>query len=445
MVFGKKSLVFSDVILGIVFLGMIAYLGIVPEQSDFYSILFGGGFAFGLYAWITTRTLTKERLVFFLGVAIIARLILLFTFPNLSDDIYRFVWDGRLLNSGVNPFDFLPSHYMKEGVASIKGIRPALYAELNSPEYFTIYPPVAQVSFYISVWLSPNSIWGSAFWMKLLLFASEMGTLFLLYHLPKGKKNILLYALNPLILIEVMGNLHFEGAMIFFLLLAYFFLLKNRWELSAIAFALSIISKLLPLIFLPFLIRRLGWRKSIQYFMIVGILVLLSFVPLYSPVFIENISQSFDLYFRRFEFNASIYYVARWVGFQLKGYNLIGMIGPVLAMLSTALILLLTLLEKRKSIESLGQSWFWAICIYLLFATTIHPWYTSLPVVLCLFGAYRFPLLWSALIWLTYINYSYGDYSEHLGTVALEYILVFGMLVYELWKNKDLEIAHLKK
>ena len=72
-----------------------------------------------------------------------------------------------------------------------------------------------------------------------------------------------------------------------------------------------------------------------------------------------------------------------------------------------------------------------AICLYLLFTTTVHPWYVALPVVLCLFTRFRFPILWSGLIWLTYFNYSGEVYEEKLWAVTVEYILVG---LYAFWE-----------
>jgi hypothetical protein len=366
------------------------------------------------------------------------RFLLIFALPNLSDDVYRFIWDGRLLVNGHNPFDFLPSYYLENSI-SIPGINEALFNKLNSPEYFTIYPPVAQGIFAFACWLFPNSIIGSAITMKVFLFLCEVGSLFFIkklldhFHLPA--KNILLYALNPLIIIELCGNLHFEATMICFLLSAVFFLVKNKMTLSACSIALSVASKLLPLMFLPFLIKRLGWKKSIQYFAMVGVVIVLLFAPLLSGTFFNNFGTSLDLYFQKFEFNASIYYVIRWVGYQVVGYNWIQSTGPALAMIVLLGILTVTFLEKNFNWKNLFEKMLFAICFYLAFATIVHPWYVSLPVMLCLFTRFRFPILWSGLIFLTYINYSYDEYFENLWMVGIEYVLVFSFLIYELTKT----------
>ncbi len=378
---------------------------------------------------------------------------MLFALPSLSDDIYRFIWDGRLINQGINPFEYLPSYYINEyqGIP-INGINPTLFDQLNSSEYFTIYPPIAQGVFAVATWLFPNSIWGSSLVMKTFLFGCECGTIYLLAKLFKNQlSTILWYVLNPLIILEICGNLHFEGAMVFFLLLAFYWLKKcekvalsiNKWfVLSAIAFACSVAAKLLPLMFLPFLIRPMGWKRSFQYYITGGVALILMFLPLVSGGFFSNFGDSLDLYFRRFEFNASLYYIFRWIGFQVSGYNQIASIGPMLALGALSGILFLSFHAKNNKILKLPNYWFWAICLYLLCTTTVHPWYTALPVVLCLFTNFRFPILWSGLIFLTYINYSYDEYHANLCMVAIEYSLVIVFFIWELknyHKNRILE------
>ena len=155
--------------LGGLFLALIAGLGYGPAQSDFFWIAGLHGSAFLLFLFVYHKVNSPAALYFFLGVAVVARLLLIGAFPQLSDDIYRFIWDGRLINQGVNPFAQLPAYYMQEGT-QLPGLSPELFAQLNSPEYFTIYPPVAQAIFALACWLFPHSIFGSAVVMKVFLF-----------------------------------------------------------------------------------------------------------------------------------------------------------------------------------------------------------------------------------------------------------------------------------
>jgi hypothetical protein len=427
--FTKQSLV-----LGTILLASILCLMFLGSQSDFKVVIVGYISAFITYALIW-RTATSKDLSFYLLLALLVRFSLIFAFPQLSDDIYRFIWDGRLITHGHNPFNYLPNQIMEEGWAK-PWLNAELFELLNSREYFTIYPPVAQFTFATSAWLFPDSLFGSAVVMKLFLFVFEAGTLFLLPKLLQAlkmpKKNVLIYALNPLVIVEVMGNLHFEGAMVFFLILAVYFLVENKEIWSAVSMALAIAAKLLPLLFLMFFIKRLGRGRAIRYFAVIGIVLVILFLPLLNEVFFYNFGQSLDLYFQKFEFNASVYYLARKVGYLISGYNLILYIGPILASLTFIGILVAAIKERDIAGQKLIGMMLFAICLYLAFTPTVHPWYVIMPLALSVFTRFRFVMLWSGLITLTYINYSYTPYFENLWIVALEYMLVYALLIVEL-------------
>ncbi len=406
----------------VVFLAGVLVLGFLVSQSSF-RLIFGGYFLAFLAFVFILRSVAAEDIPFYLGVAVLARLVLVFAFPQLSDDVFRFIWDGRLINHGYNPFHYLPQDIMAEGWAT-PWLDQELYEQLNSRQYHTIYPPVAQITFAIATWLFPNSIYGSTLVMKIIIFLFEIGTLLLIPRLLKILKlppeNILIYALNPLVIVEVVGNLHFEGVMIFFLLLSLYWLYITRYYWSAVAMGLSIASKLLPLLLLMFLVKRLGWRLSLIYFTIVGLVLLLLYLPLFDGLFLNNFGSSLDLYFQKFEFNASIYYLLRWLGFVFTGYNLIAYTGPILAFFTFLGILITSVKEKGYTLANLPDKMLFAICLYLAFTPTVHPWYAILPLALGIFTRFRFPVLWTGLITLTYINYSYLPMLKNLWIVTLE-------------------------
>ncbi|MEL6863322.1 MAG: hypothetical protein AAFP19_02835 [Bacteroidota bacterium] len=432
---------FRNYLIALVSILAISYLGFGVEQSDFWPMLFCYGLAFGSYAWVIYRVKTHQQILFFLGLALVLRLILVGAFPFLSDDIYRFIWDGRLIVQGYNPFNQLPSFYLQEG-QEVEGLNQVLFDQLNSPNYFTIYPPVCQAIFATACWLFPKSWIGAAVVMKLFMVLFEVGSMALIWKLlayfQLPIRRILLYALNPLMIIEITGNLHFEGAMIFFLLLSLWFLVRSQWTWSALAMALSVAVKLLPLMFLPLLIQHLGWKRSFRYFLIGGLALLVLFSPLLNEVFLFHFGNSLDLYFRKFEFNASIYYLLRWLGFQLSGYNMIAIIGPGLGLLVLSSILYLSFRKMEANVARLPLQMLLAVSIYLACTTTVHPWYTALPLVCCIFTPLRYPVWWTGLIFLTYVNYSYDPYWENLYFVALEYLVLATLLYREYSQQQTL-------
>lgn len=406
--------------------GVVA-LGYGPSQSDGWAIAGLYGFLFAVYGFIV-KWGSEKAYPFFFWLAILLRLSLLAATPNLSDDCYRFIWDGRLILQGMNPFDQTPR-------ALMPGQDEALFAQLNSPDYHTVYPPVAQLVFALSVWLFPKSLMGAMVMLKVIHAAIDIVALWLLARLVKKwelpRRQVLIYALNPLIIIELTGNLHFEGAMVCLLALALIWMEGGKWYRSAWAFAGAIGAKLLPLMFLPFLIRRMKWPKVFYWSSLLGAGLLILFLPMLNSVFFSNMGSSLGLYFRSFEFNAGFYYLARWVGFQLKGYNLIHAIGPAFALLTFLLIIGLAWREKRTDVRNLPLVWLGAITIYLLFSTTVHPWYLALPVFFSALTSFRFPLLWSALAPLSYLAYLSPEVKELPWVGWVEYSLVLGMLAWE--------------
>ncbi|MBL6446937.1 polyprenol phosphomannose-dependent alpha 1,6 mannosyltransferase MptB [Fulvivirga sp. 29W222] len=421
-------------------ISLLVYVFIAYVIKRHESILLLGGYTLLFVAFLVMwhYAYSSKRVRWLVVLAIFLRLTILLAFPNLSDDIYRFVWDGRLINSGIHPFSHLPTHYMQPGSPDVPGITPSLFYQLNSPEYFTIYPPVAQFFFSVSSAIFPESVHGSAIVMRIFIVVAEVGSIWLitriLFHYKLPSKHVLLYALNPLIILELTGNLHFEAFMIFFLLVAVYFFLTGRYIISALALAFSIASKLLPLIFLPLLIRRIWGKQLLVYYVLTAIFTAILFLPLINQDLISGMSASLSLYFQRFEFNASIYYLLREGGFYLKGYNTIHILGKYLAASAFILITGYALIHNPKRVK-LPEAMLWVIMIYCMLTTTLHPWYLSTVVLLSVFTPFRFPVLWSFLVFTTYVGYSELGFQENLILTTIEYVIVYVFMFYEIYIN----------
>jgi len=139
---------------------------------------------------------------------------------------------------------------------------------------------------------------------------------------------------------------------------------------------------------------------------------------------------SLDLYFQKFEFNASIYYVAREIGFWIYGYNKIAWIGPVLSS-TAAVIIFLLIMNYYKRHAFKGQIFsvlFYsmvALCVYFFFATTVHPWYLILPLGLGIILKQRWVICWSFVIFFSYARYvSDAETALYYGLITVEYVLV---------------------
>lgn len=412
---------------------LVIWIAFGIEQADFgllfpaYSLLFAG------YIWIAAGP-GKKHTSFFVALAVFLRLLLLFAFPNLSDDVYRFIWDGRLIAAGYNPFDYLPRDLLEQPPHGFLPDRQ-LFERLNSPNYFTVYPPLAQVVFALAAYVFPEDIYWSAFLMKVPLIALDIGNIWLIIRLLKWLNRpvsgVLWYALNPLILLEISGNLHFEGMMLFFFLLSWLALLQGRPLPAMVVFGFSVASKLLTLLFVPAMFRRFPEGGRIKTLFFLGIFSGLLFLPFLNLTFLSNLGQSLDLYFRRFEFNASFYYLLRAVGYGISGYNRIAVIGPGLSLIFVALLFLLVWRERKPD----WKNWFVPVVLiqtlYLLCSTTIHPWYLSFLIAAMPFTGFRYPLVWSYLIYLSYFAYSKEPFAESSLLLILEYGIVIPLMLVE--------------
>jgi hypothetical protein len=380
-----------------------------------------------------------ENFALLLNAAIVFRVMLLPAWPNLSDDFYRFIWDGRLLVGGIDPYAQLPSFYMEAG-NTLRFLPESLYTKLNSPEYFTVYPPVNQYIFMFAAWLFPGSVFWSMVVMKLIVVAADIANVLLIRKLLTyngiSEKKTLLYALNPLVILETAGNLHFEALMLFFILTGVYYSMKSQTLTSGIFFGLSIATKMLPLMLLPTYLKRLQWKPLVFFYGSILIVLLLISLPLFSSEFLAGMGESIGLYFNKFEFNASVYFLLRELGYLIVGYNMIGLIGKVLPAFSFVLIIIISFYRGYGK-EDLLKVFVLVFTIYFFLSTTVHPWYLVTLVGLSVFTGFRYPVIWSVLIFLTYAGYDAEGFHEINWILWLEYFIVYVVFFYELYTHSN--------
>ena len=420
------------------------------DRTEFSKLLFlwFSLFACSYFLWKNN----KDNFPFLVGISILFRLVFLFAIPNLSQDFYRFIWDGRMILEGFNPYLSLPETFIEQRNFPInqtidlyKGM-----GEMNG-SHFTNYPPINQLCFFIAAIFANKSIFGAAVVMRIIIILADVGILFfgkkLLERLNLPISNIFLYALNPFIIIELTGNLHFEPVMLFFLVWSLYKLHQQKWIWAAVLLACSVSVKLIPLLFLPLFFQQFvkkdeklfkGFKILIGFYTIVFTTIIVLFLPFYSSELIANYSNSVGLWFRNFEFNASFYYIAREIGYLFRGWNEIAIIGKIIPVLTIVFLGVITFFRKNITTKEIVTAMLLGLSFYYFTTTTMHPWYVATLVILSVFTKYRFPIIWSIVIILSYQAYSNFPWQENLWFVGLEYLVVYGFLIYEL-------ICHRKK
>ncbi|MEP7108571.1 MAG: hypothetical protein ABI760_11325 [Ferruginibacter sp.] len=409
---------------------VIAY--IIP-RTNFEVLMVLTSMLFVLYMLMTAKHFREDHFKELLLFAFLSRLIFLFAVPSLSDDHFRFIWDGILTNFGISPYLDSPGQVNLIHGNLLPGFMITLKANMNSLPYFSPYPPVLQFFFFVSVKLGGLHLLADIISLRLLAMLAEAGTVFILIkmldHLKLSRQRVLLYALNPLVIMELTGNLHGEVFMIFFLVLSIFLLITQRYFLSAVIFGLAVSSKLAPLIFMPAIVSYRGARKGIVYCLISMLVLSVTFLPFINEPFLQHIGESVGYYFQKFEFNASVYYILRWIGYDVTGFNLIYIFGKILPLFALIFITGIAFCKRIQTFEILIERLLFTLLVYYLFSLVIHPWYITVLVAISVFSVYRFALAWSALVMLTYSTYIKTPYHEILWITALEYI-VLGVIVY---------------
>lgn len=424
--------------LSLVLYYLFAYDLIRTEYLKLISIYTG---LFVLFVFLVRNQ--QENVKFLTIISFLFRIVFLFSIPNLSQDFYRFIWDGRMIIEGWNPYLATPEFFISKSEFPISQAQE-LYDGMGtlSAGHFTNYPPLNQLCFVIAGLFAGKSVLGSAIVMRILIISADFGTLHygkkLLKKLNIPSHYIFWYILNPFIIIELTGNLHFEAVMIFFLVWSLYLLHSEKWRLSAIVFGCSVSIKLIPLIFLPLIIQKLGWRKSAGFYSIVGLVLILFFVPFYTSEFLNNYIDTVGLWFQKFEFNASLYYLAREFGYLFRGYNEIAIIGKIIPITVFLFVLIISFFRKNKTSIQLISAMILVLSFYYFTATTVHPWYIATLLLLSVFTKYRFPLIWSFMIVLSYLAYANNNNTENLWIISLEYAVVYLVFIWEV-----LSLTHL--
>src|SRR6266576_2058138 len=239
-------------------------------------------------AWLSLRSRdSRSLLVLGLTFAALFRLSIIFSPPYLSDDIYRYIWDGRVQFAGINPYRYIPAD---ESLVKLRD--DEIYPNINRRDYaHTIYPPVAEGAFLLITRFSE-----SVTWMKAVMVGCEAITVWALIQLLASfgfaRQRVLIYAWHPLVVWEFAGSGHVDALVIAFIVLALLAHRKGYETLTGFLLACATCVKLFPAVLFPAVYRRWSWKMPlacagtilITYlpYLSVGPLGVLGFLPGYA-------------------------------------------------------------------------------------------------------------------------------------------------------------------
>ncbi len=243
---------------------------------------------YALAAWVVWCALpARSTLLVVIIFAALFRLSVLFAPPLLSDDIYRYIWDGRVQAAHINPYRHIPA---EDALKHLRDER--IYPHINRRDYApTIYPPLAQMIFLLATRVSE-----SVLWMKTVMVLFEAVGLWALmsllasFKLPRAY--VIVAAWHPLLVWEIANNGHLDALLIACVALALLARSKSREGLTGALLAGATLIKLFPLVLFPALYRRWGWKMPSAFvatlaagylpYLSVGVKRVLGFLPDYA-------------------------------------------------------------------------------------------------------------------------------------------------------------------
>lgn len=378
------------------------------------------------------------KLFYIIVVGLIFRSVFIYYIPSLSQDFYRFIWDGSLQLLGKNPYLFKPDDIIGTIDFPLSNTIYEAMGSLSARNYSN-YPPVSQWIYRIASHFNNGYILHPILILRSFALLGDVLVVYfgikILKLLKQPESLIGWYILNPLVIIELFGNLHGEGLMIGLGLGGMYFAFRNRLLLAGIFFGLAISTKLLPLLLVPLFFKYLTMKQRLWFFPTCAIITIMPWLWYLDMNLISNYSSTIRLWFVNFEFNASLHYLAREIHYLFYDFNIIRRVGKFTPFLVLTIVTIGTLAPKNKTPSGLMKSGLLVLTLYFFITTTVHPWYIISLLVLGIPLGYFYTVIWSLTVLWSYWAYGENGFNENFYIIGTEYILVYACFIYEMFKG----------
>jgi hypothetical protein len=399
-------------------------------------------FAVLYYIERTNLEMTTSRWIIFWFSSISIRIFVL-SFPiGLSDDIYRYVWDGNVQIAGYNPYLFSPD------AQELVHIRQEWWHLINNSHVPSPYPPFSQIVFWI-LSTSDLGISDSILLFRCGIVVFDLGICYILIKIlklvNKSPRRVIVYAWSPLTIFEFAGNGHNDAIAVFFMLAAIYFTFTNKSKndnvLAGVCLSIAILTKTFPLFVLPFLMKY--WKKS-EIFAFLTSFVGISLVYFNSGIYFPFFPEGQWIFLRDFRFNESLYRVIEFfLALFLSDVQEITFLF-VLIVVTSIIVLIIWKFWSTPYIVNpthrIINSITLVFLLLLLFASDIQPWYILWLLPFAVFNYNSIVIIWSASVLLSYQIYlqydATGIWKENTLILLLEYIPVYSVLTYQLVKYR---------
>lgn len=367
--------------------------------------------------------------------SLIFRLTLLPAIP--SNDIFRYLWEGKLQLNWINPYSDPPAS------SNLEHFRDSFFSGITHKHLTTIYPPFTLMVFAIVDFISHSFIS-----MKSAFLLFDVLSIFILIRFLRvmGKEpvNVLIYAWSPLVLISFAARGHCDSLQIFFITLAlYFYSIQNKLT-SILSIGLAVMSKFVSIIVAPFLILR----NRLKYLAILFSVIILLYLPYISAG--KGLFSTLFHFGNQYHYNDSVHFLILCLSLG----------SPFISKIITSVIFVAVLLYLYKRYlykeyfktglhrdDNILRLAFWAIGTFLILAPTVHPWYlTWIVPFLCFYHSRAWLVLTGTVVFYYFMNHhlfsrliEYNNewvWQEVHWLKLPEYIPFYFLLIYEFLRKR---------
>jgi hypothetical protein len=372
---------------------------------------------------------SKSMLFVILILAVTFRAGLLPTDPAvLSKDMYRYIWDGRVQQNGINPYQHPPD---ADELSALRDNK--IYPSLNRKSYPTLYPAGAQMFFRLFHMAVGDSVTG----YKSLMTLFDVLTLFVLLALLRvygfDDTRLIIYAWNPLVIFEIAYSGHLEGLTVFWMVLALYLNATHKPMLAVASLAISSAVKLYPALLLPALLNPGERLKGILTFTVSIVLLYLPFfiagrkVLGFLPIYLQDPNESFNL---------GLKYLMMHLLPQLNYYLLSQIF--LLALIAAGLVIFF---KNKQGDQAIRYAYLLMGLLIVLMPASLHAWYVIILIpFLCFYPSVAW-LLFSCTVTLSYLKYVTPSGIMPTSVLVLEYGLLMTLLaggyILKWYSSKD--------
>lgn len=391
----------------------------------------------------------KGDLRIILLFAVLFRLAFLPSNPIQEDDYYRYMWDGKVSQHGVNPYKYSPAEINRfkeddekreydyveiKELELLNHIRfenhrsEILFDRINHPEVPTIYPPFSQIIFLLAEFSFGGKIMG----LRATVLVFDLLTIWMVLCLLKRYKlnplYSIIYAWSPLVIKEHINSLHIDSIPLLFLISSLYLLVSSRLVLSMFVYALSVLSKYYSLILFP-IIFSYAYKGKKSKFFLAAIVFLGTIFIFYFPFTMDGITvfNGLVIYGNQWERNDSLFAALKF----FTGNHQLSVL--IILIVLTGVIGYVTYTE-----ENIVKKILIILSAFFLLSPTQYPWYFICVLPFLSFYPNRSLLLLSCLLSFYYLEFYliYHQMSEYIYMIRwFEYLPFYSLLIYDIVKK----------